>query len=137
MIDHVYAYVLYGKYCEKGLSEGECLCMKFKVEELYSDSRIEVGYIEVKSDRKRKGIGSFALQCLETVIIPELNKKIDEYNLNNKEDEGYAELYHIKEIYGTSGSLNSDTNEKARKNFYEYNGYEFRDNCFYKELNKV
>lgn len=135
IMDGIYAYLLYGEYCNNQIYKNR-LVMNIGAFALSSRtlSSVELKLIEELSSEKRLGHGTFALKFLEDIIIPEINNRIEKYNKINKDSEDFWRLYKINKIFGTSGSLNSDTNEEGRKKFYECNGFSFNGRKFNKCL---
>lgn len=115
--------IFYGKFHKKkdySLGKGFmelCICTY----DLHPS--IEITAIDIRIKCKRLGIGTSVLKCLEEIIIPELNRRIDKFNDEYKSEEDDFKLYHIEKVYGCSGDLSSDTDSEARKRFYTKNGY--------------
>lgn len=126
--------IFYGKFHkEKDYYAGKGF-MHLGVDVIDFHPSIEIKAIDIRIKEKRVGIGTFALKWLENTIIPELNRRIDKFNNKPKSEEEDIQLYHIKEIYGVSGGLSSDTNREARKKFYTKNGYSMDRSTFRKRL---
>lgn len=109
--------------------------MQIGVNVICRHPNIEIQAFDIRTKDKRTGIGSSTLKWLEEVIIPELNRRVDEFNSEPKSSEDDIELYHIEKIYGCSGNLSSDTDSEARVKFYTKNGYIMDRNTFRKVLN--
>ncbi len=126
--------IFYGKFHEnKDYYAGKGL-MQLGVHVIGCHPSIEIKVIDVRTKVKRTGIGSFTLKWMEEVIIAELNRRIDEFNIEPKSEEDNIEFYHIGKIYGCSGTLSSDTDSEAREKFYTKNGYIMDGNTFRKIL---
>lgn len=97
---------------------------------VYKDT-LEINTIETYSNELRKGRGRFAIECIEKVIIPLINKKREE---NADKEIGYYKR-KIRLIYGHMGELGK-INSIERRQFYISCGYKFREyeNTFYKNI---
>lgn len=126
--------IFYGKFHDKKDYYSGKGFMQLGVDIIDFHPSIEIKAIDIRTKNKRLGIGTSALKWLEENIIPELNRRIDKFNKETKDEEDDIELYHIEKIYGCSGGLSSDTDSEARKRFYTKNGYSMNGNTFSKVL---